>query len=129
MGIAGSFIGDDIEKEDLKEFKNILKPLLLLTLYTVNTFVIGYIIYLISDFDLLTALFSSVSGSITDISIISLDLGADSAIVALMQTSRVILTLALFPPWIDYLTKDLPEKELKQASNIDSLVDATEHPE
>lgn len=130
MGIAGSFIGADIEREDLKELKNILKPLLLLlTLYTINTFVIGYIIYLISDFDLITALFSSVSGSITDISIISLDLGADSAIVALMQTSRVILTLALFPPWIDYLTKDLPKKEAKQTKNMDLSMNMKEQPE
>ena len=106
--IAGTFIGADIEMEDIKGFKKLAKPLLLLLLmYTLNTFITGYIIYSFSDLDLITALFSSVSGSVTDISIISMNLGADSATVALMQTSRVILTLALYPPWIAFTTKNL----------------------
>ncbi|MEG0034879.1 MAG: AbrB family transcriptional regulator [Anaerorhabdus sp.] len=107
QGISGAFIGSQIKNEDLKSFKLLYKPIiLLLTLFTINTFVTGFIIFSNSNLSLITSLLCCVPGGITDISLISMDFGADSTIVAIMHLIRLIFVLTIFPFVIKFINRD-----------------------
>ena len=115
QGIAGTFIGMRMQLDDIKNGKRLIKPILLLcALLTLNTFITGFIIHKVCGFDLMTSLLSCVSGGVTDISLAAMDLGAEPAVVAILQTSRMVSTLAFFPSWIIFFTgKDDSAAELK----------------
>lgn len=113
QSIAGMFIGLQLRKEDLGDMKKMIKPiLLLLGLYTVNTFVVGTLIHLLSGVDLLSSWLSCVAGGITDISLIAMDLNANLSAVVFLQSARLVFTIGCFPYWIKWLTKGyVPEEE------------------
>ena len=114
QGIAGIFIGLQLKLDDMKNIKKMAKPIgLLILLFTLNTFITGNIITLVTKMDITTALLSSVAGGVTDMSLISIDMGADAATVALMQTSRLVSALLIFPMWIVFFSNKakLPDYE------------------
>ena len=95
--ITGAFIGVQIKKHDLLQLKSVYKPaILLIMILTLNTFIIGSIIHFGFNIDYTTALLSCVAGGITDISLISMDMNADSSIVAILQLVRLVVTLTCF---------------------------------
>ena len=105
-GIAGAFIGAQMDFEDIKNIKRIFKPLaVLLGLFTINTFVVGHIMTWVSEIVIVTALLASVAGGLTDLSLISFDMGAETSTVALLQTSRLISTYLFLPFWIQFFSK------------------------
>ncbi|MEL7647227.1 MAG: AbrB family transcriptional regulator [Sedimentibacter sp.] len=99
--IAGAFIGVGLEKSDLARLKTIYKPAsaLLLGMLILNI-ISGFLIYRSSSLDLTTSLMSAVPGGISDIPIISEEMGADSASVALLQFVRLVFGLGVFPSMI-----------------------------
>lgn len=99
--IAGAFIGVGLEKSDLARIKTIYKPasVLLLGMLILNI-ISGFLIYRSSSLDLTTSLMSAVPGGISDIPIISEEMGADSANVALLQFVRLVFGLGVFPSMI-----------------------------
>ena len=112
QGIAGIFIGIQLRIDDVRNIKKLAKPILLLiVLLTMNTFIMGTIISIITDMDIITALLSCVAGGVTDISLVSIDMGAVTSTVALMQTSRLICTMLFFPTWIVFISKKIKHTE------------------
>lgn len=110
QGVAGIFIGSQMKVSYFSEIKKLYRPLiLLLIMLTINTFIIGILIHFLFKIDITTSLLSCVSGGVTDISLISLDLGANTSTVALMQTSRLFFTIAFFPSWIIYATREIDD--------------------
>lgn len=106
QAISGAFIGMQITKKDLLNFRFLVKPfLLLIAVLTVNTFITGLLIHRIAGIDYTTALLGSVAGGVSDISLISIEMNADTPIVALMQTIRLVGVLLLFPYWIKLFTR------------------------
>lgn len=99
--IAGAFIGVGIEKGDLIRLKSIFKPALTLLIGMLILNVIsGFLIYFTSPLDLVTSLMCAVPGGISDIPIISVDMGADSSKVAIMQFVRLVFGIGVFPSMI-----------------------------
>lgn len=110
--IAGSFIGIQIHKKDLVSFKELYKPcLLLLFMLTINTFITGVLIHVLCDVELVTALLSCCAGGATDISLIAMDMGADTSIVAMMQVLRLFIVILCFPAWIKLLIRNEKQEE------------------
>ena len=106
QAVSGAFIGMQISKKDVLNFRYLVKPFLLLaTLLTLNTFVTGMVVHRVAGFDLTTALLGAVAGGVSDISLLSVELGADTPIVALMQTLRLVGVLLIFPYWISFFTR------------------------
>ena len=106
QAVSGAFIGMQISKKDVLNFRYLAGPFLLLAaLLTVNTFVTGWIVHRLAGFDLMTALLGAVAGGVSDISLLSMELGADTPIVALMQTLRLVGVLLIFPYWIGFFTR------------------------
>lgn len=120
--ITGAFIGVQVKKHDLLQLKAIYKPaILLVVILTVNTFLIGSIMHFIFKIDYATALLSCVAGGITDLSLISMDMNADTATVALLQLVRLVTTLTLFPIFIQYMCKDIDERNANEKVIVDKI--------
>lgn len=101
QGISGAFIAMNVTRDDILHLKRLLGPcLLLLGMLTVNTVVMGIVLSRMCGLDLMTALFGSVAGGVADVTLIAGDYDADVGIVALMQTSRLVLVLLVFPYWV-----------------------------
>ena len=106
QAVSGAFIGMQISKKDVLNFRYLVKPFLLLVfLLTLNTFVTGIVVHLLTGFDYTTALLGAVAGGVSDISLLSIELGAATQIVALMQTLRLVGVLLIFPYWIRFFTR------------------------
>ena len=99
--IAGALIGCSMEKSDIKCLPLVIKPtfIMLLTFLVLNI-AAGFLIYLSSPIDLLTALMCAIPGGVTDTPIIASAMGADTPKVALAQLARYILGVGIFPPMI-----------------------------
>jgi len=104
--ISGAFIGVGINRNNFIQLKQIFKPALVLVAgMLVINLLVGFIIYSLSSLDLITSLFCSVPGGVSDMAIISHDLGADTSKVAVLQLVRLVSTLAFFPAIITRLGK------------------------
>lgn len=110
--VSGAYIGQQVSKQDLLNFPKLAKSIvLLMTLFTVNTFVMGFLFARFFSIDLITALLSCLPGGIMDVSLISIDMGAQAEIVATMQLARLVGMLLILPYWIAFILKQLGKNE------------------
>lgn len=120
--LGGAMIGSQIGREDLLAMKKIIFPtiLLLLSMVVLNiTF--GTLMYVFSDLDLATALFASAPGGVSDMAIISTDLGANPAYVAIIQLCRLLTIFIFMPPIFRKIknTKDGRQGRDKKAVSVE----------
>ena len=62
--------------------------------------VVSFMVYRTSDMDMLTALFASSPGGMTDMALIASEIGGDSPKIVTMQLFRFILVIILWPQLI-----------------------------
>ena len=68
---TGTFIGAKIAANDVKGLKNIFLPsLIMVILMGIVNFLMGYFIYKFTPLDMVTALFATAPGGLTDMTII-----------------------------------------------------------
>lgn len=121
QGISGAFIGMSVKRSDIRNIPHLMKPLLLLLLlFTINTFVLGFSLKAFFGWDLMTALLSGVAGGIADVSLIAIDLDCDASTVAIMQTMRLACVLAFFPTWVALLTRGQEFEDVDASSRVDN---------
>ena len=103
---TGAMIGSRVLKKDLPGFKQVIFPtlILLVSMIVINIF-FGTLIYRFSDLNVATALFAITPGGAGDMAIISSDLGADPAIVAIMQIFRLVIVFTTLPSTFKYIAK------------------------
>lgn len=102
--MAGAYIGCSVEKEDIERIKYLVKPsIVLVSGLLILNISLGFIIYFTSPLDLITSLMSCVPGGMTEIPIISSDMGADMPKVAVLQFIRMITCIGLFPSMISVI--------------------------
>lgn len=110
--IAGGFIGSGIKREDLSEMKKIAKPaLILLPCFLMLNIVSGFLVYSTGKMDLVTAMMCCVPGGMSDVPIIAADMGADPAIVVVLQFIRLVVGIGVFPLMIRAVTGSGAEGE------------------
>lgn len=127
--IAGAFIGVGLEKSDLNRLKNIFKPAItLLVGMLILNIVSGFLIYFTSPLDLVTSLMCAIPGGISDIPIISEEMGADSSTVAIMQFVRLVFGIGIFPSMIlkvskfDFYKKEVEHEVYKRTTNSNNSI-------
>lgn len=115
--VSGAFIGVGVSREEIKQFRRLLKPLTILTacMLALNL-TLGAVMHLVSDMDLITAMFCAVPGGMSNTPIIAAEMGADSAKVAVMQFIRLCAGIGLFPSAIKIFAKH-EEKVCKPVSD------------
>ncbi|AOT70652.1 AbrB family transcriptional regulator [Geosporobacter ferrireducens] len=101
---TGTYIGSRICKKDVVELKKTIIPAIILTV-TMCVFNIAVSIFLTNytNIDLVTALFATAPAGVTDMTLISVDFGADSSKVAALQLIRLISVIAIMPMLIKHL--------------------------
>jgi membrane AbrB-like protein len=96
---GGAMIGSRIGREDLISMKKIIFPTILLIIcMVILNLSFGTMMYVFSDLDAATALFASTPGGVSDMAIISSDLGANPAYVAILQLCRLLTIFVFMPP-------------------------------
>lgn len=108
---AGAFIGARVKHKDIKDLRLVIKPaILMVSGMIILDLIIGYIMYKVTDIDLVTSLFACAPGGIVDMSIVSSDLGADSSKVAILQLVRLMSVMMLLPTLLKIVTSKVSNK-------------------
>lgn len=96
---AGAFIGCSVSKEDMGRLPKIIKPLaVLIGGYLVLNLAVGFLfLAFFPQLDPCTGFFTAVPGGMSDIPVISADLGANVPQVAVMQFVRMAVGVGAFP--------------------------------
>lgn len=96
--LTGVYIGCMFTWDDLRHLPRLIKPFLIIitSLLSLNLLMAAFM-YAVTDFDLLTCLFSAVPGGVSDTPIIAMDMGANSSVVAVMQLIRLIFGIMCLP--------------------------------
>lgn len=98
QAIAGGFIGQRIAASDIKQLRLILKPSIQLFLgIVIMSVCTGLLIHHLAPVDIQTALLSAMPGGVTDIALISSDLGADPAQSTALQLVRYLIAILILP--------------------------------
>lgn len=106
QAVAGAFIGMGMTRELFRGLRALLKAALMVTVVMqVTGLTIGMVFYRITGFDIKTALLSCSPGGIVDMTLISMDMGADTAIVAAVHTIRLLVVVSVFPPLMKFVAK------------------------
>lgn len=104
--VVGGMIGLRFTKGTIVEIKEMLLPtILVITVMTLFGFFLAFVLHKATGMDIITALFSTAPGGLTDMSLISDTYGADSPKVAVMHTLRIVLVVTFVPIIIKFLTK------------------------
>jgi membrane AbrB-like protein len=103
---AGALIGSRMSFSDLLALRIVIVPafILLVGIILVNLF-IGYLISKVGKIGIVTSLLASAPGGLSDMALIAKDLGGDSPKVAILQLSRYICIIGIFPIIIKLITK------------------------
>lgn len=102
---AGILIGASVTYDDLIALKEVIIPAFILLIgIIIFNLLVGFFISKISGMELITALLASAPGGISDMALIAQDLGGDGPKITIMQLSRYICIIAIFPIIIKYIT-------------------------
>lgn len=101
---AGALIGCTVGREQVRTILRIW-PAVLLSLvgFVLLDLIAAWVIHKRTGMDIITALFSSAPGGVTDMALIAEDMGADSTKIAGMHTLRLIGVELTFPALIGFL--------------------------
>lgn len=121
---AGAFIACTVEKKDLKRLPHIIKPaaILLGGMLCLNL-IMGFVIHKATDLDWITSFMCAVPGGMSDTPIIAADMGGNGGKVAVMQFSRLLAGIGLFPSLILTVTKN--EKISQQEMQVRKMSDGS----
>ncbi|MDA3950902.1 MAG: AbrB family transcriptional regulator [Spirochaeta sp.] len=98
--LIGAIVGLRIRPEFLGELKQLVVPALILAVGMMAwAVVLGILIHKISGIDIVTALFSTSPGGLSDMTIIAQAAGADTPKVVILHLTRLVTVIAVFP-WI-----------------------------
>ena len=121
---TGILLGVKISKKDVIGLKKLIVPLVILLIgMVIYNVLFGTLMHLTGGLDIVTALFASAPGGMTDMTIISEDFGAESSYVVILQLVRLLTIYFAFPPLYRKMAKGHPKaspeerKDLKNTEN------------
>lgn len=118
--ITGLFVGMNITADMVRNLKRLIKPTLMLVVLILSLcFGMGILLYLTVDLDIITALFCMAPGGLTDMTLMTMDMGGDAAIVAVLQTMRLLSAFCISMPLAKVLVRWFPHEH---GAAIDSPV-------
>lgn len=103
---TGAMIGCRIGMDEAKSMKTIILPTsVMLAGMVILNLSFGAAVYRFSRLDVATALFAVTPGGASDMAMISADLGANTAYVAILQVIRIIIIITVLPPVFKSIVK------------------------
>lgn len=123
--VSGAYIGQQVKQEDIRNFPKLAKPIaLLMTFFTLNMFAMGFLFHYFFSIDLITALLCCMPGGIMDVSLISIDMGAQVEIVATMQLARLVGILLILPYWVTLILRRFDKTHDETVNNSPERIDS-----
>ena len=104
--LAGAYIGIGIDRACVATMPNLLAPALIMVIGIYGfVFVMAWLMHRLFKLDLAVCLLSSTPGGVQEMSLLSEDLGADTAKIAVMQTVRLVFVILLFPTMLGIVAR------------------------
>ncbi len=101
---SGALVGSRITRADVIALKRIIVPTLMLVgCMLVMNLVTGFGMIQISDLDPTTALFACAPGGLSDMALISTDLGVENTDIIILQVLRAVIVMSLFPQIVNLI--------------------------
>lgn len=96
--VSGTFIGAGISRKDVRLLKKMIVPAIV-NIVVLIAFSVAMALFLakVGGFSFATAALATAPGGLMDMIIVGLDMGADPAVVSVMQTLRLFTIIGLFP--------------------------------
>lgn len=126
---TGAMIGCRIGIDEAKSMKTILLPTsIMLAGMVLLNLGFGAAVYRFSKLDIPTALFAVTPGGASDMAMISADLGANTAYVAILQVIRIIIIITVLPPVFKSIVKKTHYNGARSIIRTDEAAEtASEH--
>ena len=107
--MAGISTGVVITLQDVLRLRELLLPVILIIIncILINYF-LGILIYKTNDLDLATSLFAAVPSGLSDMALISLELGGDAPKVIVLQLVRYLCVMTFMPSMIRFFAAWYP---------------------
>lgn len=120
QAIAGAFIGQRVTRSDLTELKRTLAAgILMFFTMVIYAIVVGLMLSKVTQLDLATSLVSAMPAGLSDVAVISSDLGANSTQTTVIHTVRTLFAIIILPQVAfrvcEYLSHDKEELERQRA--------------
>jgi uncharacterized protein len=136
--ISGLFIGSNLKHEDVVYLTKIIRPALLtIASLFVSCVLIGFLLYIFTDYNLATMLFSTAPGGLVDITLMSMDMEADTAVVSVLQITRLLTVVGLFPPLMGWMIRKFfqpdvtvieDEPGIEEVQPVEEVIEEQEEP-
>lgn len=98
QSLTGVVVGIKVTMQDVENIKNLLTPVLLLTVsLIICNYLCGFLLYKVCKLDLSTSLFGSIPAGVSDMALIAADMGGDSPKVAVLQLVRYVGLISIMP--------------------------------
>ena len=109
LWISGCYIGSLITMEDVKGFRLLVLPILIVLCgYIVNCFITGKLMVKTCGFTLKEGMLTTVPAGVTDIALTSVDMGVGNTDIIIIQVFRAMMAATIFPQIINLLLMVLP---------------------
>lgn len=102
---AGAYIGTTMTQEYVMKIPQLIVPMLIMMAGVfIWCFLISAIIHKITKLEFTTCMLACAPGGVQDMCLLADELGMDTPKIAVMQTARVVGTLAIFPTLLKFVT-------------------------
>ncbi len=96
--LLGLYIGTKVTRDTVRELKSLVVPAAVISVWALTIiFLVGWMLSRLTWLDGFTSVLSSSIGGLPEMMVLSLATGADLAVVIVMQTFRMLATIAIFP--------------------------------
>lgn len=129
--ISGAYIGQQVTKRDFLNLPKLAWSIVgLMLLFTLNMFLMGMLLIYFFKLDPVTAFLSCLPGGIMDVSLMSIDMGAQADLVATLQTARLVGILLILPNWVDFIVRYFNKSSLvpKESKEMQALKKTAQRP-
>ena len=125
--VAGLFVGMSMTMEMVRNMKRLFKPVIVLV-SVIFTLCIsaGLLLYRVGTLDAVTSLFCVAPGGMTDMTLMTMDMGGDAAVVAVLQVLRLLSVYSISMPLARFLGKRMGGAGTSEEKTSVALTQRTE---
>lgn len=96
--LLGMYVGIRLNREACKQLHLLLRPVILISLWSIGiTLGVGYLLFAFVNLDMQTAILGASPSGVDMMCVVACSIGADTAVVGILQIFRLTLTLVIFP--------------------------------
>jgi membrane AbrB-like protein len=111
--LTGTFIGMSIRGDVVRMLKTLIIPALAIVgCLMASGIAIGFLVYTITDYDLVTCLLATAPGGIVDMTLVGMDMGADTSVMAVFHLVRLVGVICIWPPLSRIILKRIYKTEI-----------------